>query len=298
VLCGKGEGVWKKQTICDAAPFTPSLSSSIIPVLPSSPSSLSFTTNIQLRNLLANHAKEIIIFHARLGRPNPILNLPDVLNPTKRVGNSDAITTESAFLASIQAGIVAARSIKPDQNLINAMAAKAAAVRPPPPPGTAGVQRAGTPGAPGAPAAGLPAPAGTPAATAAPTPTATPAAATPSPASGTPAPAAPAAAPAPAAAAPAATAPAAAPAGAAGAAAAAAPQLLTTAQLKELMAMPQEARNARLESEPILKRRFIFTCQYYSRRIPQHQQAQAAAQAQGAGAAASPVTSATATPAT
>lgn len=241
--------------------------------------------NIQLRNLLANHAKDIIVFHARLGKPNPLLSLPDVLNPTKKVGNNEAITTETLFLQSVAAGMNQAKNIRADPAFVTAMAAKQAAlrnqqVRPPapaapaarPPPAQAAatqpaaqVQAAAQPATAGTaspgPGTASPAnasPASTPAATPAATPTAAPAAPSPAPPPPRP-PAAPS---------------------------------MKVQEVRDLISLTNDARNRRFETEPGLKQRFLSSYTFYQRRS----QANAARAAQPASGQASPTTSAPPTP--
>lgn len=188
-----------------------------------------------LRNLLANHAKEIIVFHAKLGRNNPLLSLPDVLNPTKKVGENEAITTENAFLSQVRAGIELARTTRPDQALIAAMAAKQAAAKPA---GQGPVQQRVQSTVNSAAAS----PATSPGASGTPVPPA-PAAAAPS------TPAVPPTQPPP------------------GQPLQAPP--MTLQQVKEIIAMPQDQRTAKLEADPVLKQRFVASYTFYQRKTVQ-----------------------------
>ncbi|BEI88980.1 uncharacterized protein CcaverHIS019_0203420 [Cutaneotrichosporon cavernicola] len=151
-----------------------------------------------LRSLISSYAKDIIIFHARLGRPSPLLNLPELLNPTIKVGNYEPLTTETVFLGSIQQGMQAARSIKPDQALIASVAARQR--QPVRPPGTASP--------------------------------ATSARASPQPQQ----------------------------------------PAMSLAEVKELVGLPTEERNRRLDADPAMKARFVSAYQFYQRRNTQQKQ--------------------------
>lgn len=234
-----------------------------------------------MRNLLANHAKDIIVFHARLGKPNPLLSLPDVLNPTKKVGNNEAITTEALFLQSVAAGMNQAKNIRADPAFVTAMAAKQAAlrqqqVRPPAPApapapaaaataaqqqqqAAAAASAAGkaSPAGPGAASPANASPASTPAATPAATPATAPAAPSPAPPPPRP-PAAPS---------------------------------MTVQEVRDLISLTNDARNRRFETEPGLKQRFLSSYTFYQRRSQAN-----AARAQPASGQASPTTSAPPTP--
>ncbi|GMK57036.1 hypothetical protein CspeluHIS016_0308760 [Cutaneotrichosporon spelunceum] len=152
-----------------------------------------------LRSLISSYAKDIIIFHARLGRPSPLLNLPELLNPTIKVGNYEPLTTEATFLGSIQQGMQAARSIKPDQALIASVAARQR--QPVRPPGTSSP--------------------------------ATSARASPQPQQ----------------------------------------PAMSLAEVKELVGLPTEERNRRLDADPAMKARFVSAYQFYQRRTAQQKQA-------------------------
>lgn len=204
-----------------------------------------------------------------------------MLNPTKKVGNNEAITTEALFLQSVAAGMNQAKNIRADPAFVTAMAAKQAAlrnqqVRPPAPaaqPAAPAAQQqqaaaaqaaattAGTASPAAAPGTASPAnasPASTPAATPAATPTAAPAAPSPAPPPPRP-PAAPS---------------------------------MTVQEVRDLISLTNDARNRRFETEPGLKQRFLSSYTFYQRRS----QANAARAAQPASGQASPTTSAPPTP--
>lgn len=202
-----------------------------------------------------------------------------MLNPTKKVGNNEAITTEALFLQSVAAGMNQAKNIRADPAFVTAMAAKQAALRnqqvcppaPAPQPAAQAAQQqaaaaaaantAGTasPAGPGAASPANASPASTPAAT----PAATPTSAAPAAPSPAPPPPRPPAAPS-----------------------------MTVQEVRDLISLTNDARNRRFETEPGLKQRFLSSYTFYQRRS----QANAARAAQPASGQASPTTSAPPTP--